>query len=100
MPQGEAGAAKSKDGTGLVNLGMAYATSGQYDKGISLIEQGITKGGLARLEEAKLHLGLVYFWAGQKDQAIKQLQTVQGADGIGDLARYWVMEINHPLLSK
>ena len=100
MPQGEASAAKSKDGAGLVNLGMAYATSGQFDKGISLIEQGISKGGLSRLEEAKLHLGIVYYWSGKKDQALKQLDTVQGTDGVSELAHYWKMQINHPLVAK
>ncbi|PRC93384.1 tetratricopeptide repeat protein [Solimicrobium silvestre] len=97
MQQGEASANKNKGGAGLVNLGMAYATAGQFDKAISLIEQGISKGGLTNLEDAKLHLGIVYYWAGKKDEAIKQLSTVQGADGTADLARYWVMQINHPL---
>lgn len=97
MDQGEASAGKSKDGAGLVNLGMAYATAGQFDKGASLIEQGISRGGVSRMEEAKLHLGLVYYWAGKKDEAIKQLSTVAGSDGTADLARYWIMQINHPL---
>ena len=97
MQQGEASASKSKDGSGLVNLGMAYATAGQFDKGASLIEQGISKGGVSRIEEAKLHLGLVYYWAGRKEDAIKQLATVSAADGTADLARYWTMQINHPL---
>ena len=97
MQQGEAGAAGAKAGTGLVNLGMAYATAGQPDKGAGLIEQGISKGGVSRIEEAKLHLGLVYYWAGKKEAAIKQLKTVQGSDGTADLARYWIMQINRPL---
>lgn len=97
MQQGEISAAKRKDGAGLVNLGMAYATAGQYDKAVSLIGQGIAKGGLARPDEAKLHSGLVYYWAGKKDAAIAQLNTVAGADGTADLARYWVMQIRHPL---
>jgi len=97
MQQGEAGAAKSKDGSALANLGMAYATAGQYDRGASLIEQGISKGGFARIEEAKLHLGLVYYWAGKKEEAIKQLKTVEGADGTAEIAQYWAMQISHPL---
>jgi hypothetical protein len=97
LDQGEVSANKSKDGNGLINLGMAFATAGQLDKGASLIEQGIAKGGLTKPEEAKLHLGVVYYWAGKKDAAIKQLQTVTGTDGTGDLARYWIMQINHPL---
>ena len=98
MQQGEIGANKSKDGTGLVNLGMAFATAGQFDKGVSLIEQGIAKGGLVHLEEAKLHLGLVYYWGGKKAEAIKQLATVEGTDGTADLARYWIEQFNHPLV--
>jgi len=97
MQQGEASASKSKDGSGLVNLGMAYATAGQFDKGASLIEQGISKGGVSRIEEAKLHLGLVYYWAGRKDDAVKQLATVEAADGTADIARYWIMQISRPL---
>jgi hypothetical protein len=97
MQQGEASANKSKEGNGLINLGMAFATAGQFDKGASLIEQGISKGGVSRLDEAKLHLGLVYYWAGKKDEAIKQLGTVEGADGTAELAKYWIMQINHPL---
>ena len=91
---------KSKDGTGLVNLGMAFATAGQFDKGASLIQQGITKGGMSRIEEAKLQLGVVYYWGGKKDQAIQQLKTVTGTDGTGELARFWLMQINHPLAEK
>lgn len=97
MQQDEANANKSKEGSALVNLGMAFATAGQFDKGASLIEQGISKGGVSRLEEAKLHLGLVYYWAGKKDAAIKQLSTVDGVDGTADLARYWIMQINRPV---
>ena len=100
MEQGEASASKSKDGTGLVNLGMAFATAGQFDKGASLIQQGITKGGMSRIEEAKLQLGVVYYWGGKKDQAIQQLKTVTGTDGTGELARFWLMQINHPLAEK
>ncbi|MDC8757417.1 tetratricopeptide repeat protein [Janthinobacterium fluminis] len=93
---GEAGAAKSKDGTGLVNLGYAYVTMDQFDKGIELIQKGIAKGGLKRPDDAKLRLGYSYAMAGRKDDAIKTLETVQGNDGLGDLARYWLLWINRP----
>lgn len=96
MQQGEVSAAKNKEGTGLVNLGMAYATAGQFDKGISLIEQGIAKG-LPRLEEAKLHLALVYYWAGKKEEAIARFNEIKGADGSGDIAHFWVLNIKHPM---
>ena len=34
-----------KSGDELVNVGYAYVTMGQVDKGVGLIEQGIAKGG-------------------------------------------------------
>ena len=97
MAQGEADAAKAKDGTGLINLGYAYVTTGQFDKGVALMEQGFAKGGLKRPEDAKLHMGIAYHLAGQKAKAFQTFHTVQGTDGSADLARYWLMLVNHPI---
>ncbi|MGB9990965.1 tetratricopeptide repeat protein [Massilia sp. SM-13] len=93
---GEASARKSKNGTGLVNLGYAFVTLGQFDKGIALIQEGIAKGGLQNAEDAKLRLGYSYAMAGRKEDAIKTLETVTGSDGRGDLARYWILWVNRP----
>ncbi|MDB5963363.1 MAG: hypothetical protein JWP59_4657, partial [Massilia sp.] len=35
--------------------------------------------------------------AGKKAQAITTLKGVGGNDGTADLARYWIMAINHPM---
>ena len=96
IASGEASAMKSKDGTGLINLGYAFVTMDQFDKGIDLIQKGIAKGGLKRPEDAKLRLGYSYAMAGKKDDAIKVLETVKGGDGVGDLARYWILWLNRP----
>ena len=71
IASGEASAAKSKNGAGLVNLGWAYSTMGQHDKAIGFIQQGIAKGGLKQPDEAKLRLGAALANAGPKDEAIK-----------------------------
>jgi tetratricopeptide (TPR) repeat protein len=92
----ESSARKAKNGTGMVNLGYAFVTMGQYDKGIQLIQDGIAKGGLKNAEDAKLRLGYSYAMAGKKEEAIKILETVQGADGRADLARYWILWVNRP----
>jgi tetratricopeptide (TPR) repeat protein len=94
IASGEAGAAKAKDGTGLVNLGYAYVTMDQFDKGLPLMEQGIAKGVAKRPEDAKLRLGAAYAMAGRKAEAIKTLQTVKGDDGSADLAKYWMQWVN------
>ena len=93
----EAEAQKAKDGTALVNLGYALVTAGQTDKGIAMIVEGITRGGLKRPDDARLHLGLAYLQAGKKADAIKTFKTVQGTDGTAELARYWIILTNRPL---
>jgi hypothetical protein len=99
IASGEASAAKSKDGTGLVNLGWAYVTMDQFDKGITLIEQGIAKGGMKRPEDAKLRLGMAYALAGRKADAAKVLESVKGDDGVTDLAKYWMLWVNRPAVA-
>jgi len=84
-------AAAQKDGTALVNTGLDYVGHGQAGKGVELIEQGLQKGGLKRPDDAKLHLGLAYLAAGQKDKAVQTFKTVQGTDGTADLARLWAL---------
>lgn len=96
---GEAAASKSKDGIGLVNLGYVFITMGQYDKGLELMNKGIAKGVAKNPEDAKLRLGYAYAIAGRKDEAAKILETIQGADGRGDIARYWLILPNRTAAS-
>jgi hypothetical protein len=85
------GAVTAQDGTGLVNVGFTYVSNGQFDKGLAMMEQGISKGGLKNPEDAKLHLGIAYLMVGQKPKAIQMFKTVQGADGTAELARLWIL---------
>jgi tetratricopeptide (TPR) repeat protein len=90
---GEASAAKSKNGAGLVNLGWAYVTMGQHDKGIGFIQQGIAKGGLKQPDEAKIRLAAAQAKAGRKDEAIKTFESVKAGGGLSDVARVWAMSL-------
>lgn len=92
IDQRAAAALANKDGNDLVQIGYAYATMGQADKGIALIEQGIAKGGLKRPEDAKLRLGLALLQSGKhKAKAVQVLRSVQGNDGAADLGRLWAL---------
>lgn len=93
---GEASAAKSKNGAGLVNLGWAYVTMGQHDKGIGFIQQGIAKGGLKQPDEAKIRLAAAQARAGRKDEAIKTFESVKAGGGLSDVARVWAMSLRQP----
>lgn len=92
LAQGEAQASAAKEGAGLLNIGYNYVLNGQNDKGLLLMEQGMAKGGLKRLEDARLHLGQAYLLAGQKTKAVQFFKTVQGQDGTADLARLWILQ--------
>jgi Flp pilus assembly protein TadD len=94
LAEAEAAEQKSKDGNVAVQLGYNLVNDGQFDKGIALIQTGITKGNLKNPEDAKLHLGMAYLQAGKKPEAIKVLKTVKGNDGTADLAHYWVTYAN------
>ncbi len=91
LDAGEAAARSAKTGVGMVNMGYNLVINAQADKGITLIEQGIAKGGLKALDEARLHLGMAYLQAGNKIKAAETFKTIQGTDGAADLGRLWLL---------
>jgi hypothetical protein len=93
----EAELVKAKDNDGLVALGYGLVQAGQSDKGLKMMEDAIKAGVTRNPEDAKLHLGQAYAVAGKKAQAISTLKGVGGKDGTAELARYWIMAINHPM---
>lgn len=85
----EAEARASREGDGLVRLGLAQAQRGEGAAGIKLIEEGIAKGNLKRPEDAKLYLGLAQHLSGDNAKAQATWRTVKGTDGAADLAGLW-----------
>lgn len=92
----ERAALANKEGNAAVNLGFAMSGAGMHDKAVSLIEQGMAKGGLRRPDEAGLHQGVALWRAGRKDDAVKAFGTVKGSDGSADLARLWSIFVALP----
>lgn len=93
----EAALVKAKDNDNLLAMGYGLVQAGQADKGLAMMNAAIKAGGLRNPEDAKLRLGEAYATAGKKQQAISTLKTVGGTDGTAELARYWIMAINHPM---
>jgi hypothetical protein len=81
----------AKDGNDLVKIGQNYVYEGQADKGLSLMEQGIKKGGLKRPDDAKLRLGEAQIYAGKRSAGVQTLKGVQGNDGTADMARLFAL---------
>jgi hypothetical protein len=91
----DAAAEADRDGNALFALGQTYASFGMYDKGLPMMEEGLRKDDLRHPEDAKLHLGLAYWAAGKKAQAINELKSVRGTDGTADLAQLWILRFRH-----
>ena len=85
-----------RQGDALVNTGHALVSAGRLDKGIALLEHGLTKGGLKRPDEARLHLGQAYLQSGNKARAIDSFRAVRGADEAVELARLWEIHARKP----
>jgi tetratricopeptide (TPR) repeat protein len=75
----------------LANTGFALATTGQFERGIALMQQAIAAGGLRRPGEVALNLGIAQLWAGQREAAVKSFASVQGSEGEPTLARIWAL---------
>jgi hypothetical protein len=89
-----ADAAKQKEGNDLIKVGTVYASMGQADKAVELIEQGIAKGGLKHPEDAKLRLALAMAQSPKtKSKALQSLRSVGGTDGTADVARLYTVAL-------
>ncbi len=93
LGQDDAQAASAKDGTVLFNTGFNYVLNGQSDKGLEMMESALKKGGIKRLDDARLHIGYAYHFAGQEAKAAHHFKSVQGNDGTAALARLWVLHV-------
>lgn len=89
--EAEKQAGTDKDGMALVNAGFNLVFEGQGPKGLAMMQQGMTKGGMKRPEDAKLHLAIGQLTAGDAAKALATLKTVGGTDGTADLARLWTL---------
>jgi len=97
QPALEAEAVKAKDADALANMGYALVSEGKADKGLALLDQAVKLGTAKNPEAVKLHQGIAQFIAGKKPAALATLKTVKGKEGTADLARYWTLNINHPM---
>lgn len=85
------------DANTLVNEGFNEVLNGRYDSGIPRMEKAIAKGGLKYPQDAQLHLGLAYLYAGRKAEALRTLKPLadSGNEGAARLARLWTLQARH-----
>ena len=87
-------AAAQKEGNDLIKAGTVYASMGQNDKAVELIEKGIAKGSLKRPDDAKLRLALALAQAPKtRAKGLQMLRSVTGSDGTADVARLYAVVV-------
>jgi hypothetical protein len=92
LAQSAAEAATQKEGNDLVKVGTVYASMGQADKAVELIEKGIAKGNLKRPDDAKLRLALAMAASPKtKAKGLQMLRSIGGSDGTADVARLYAV---------
>jgi tetratricopeptide (TPR) repeat protein len=96
MAGSERSAKAAREGDALVNLGFAYVAAGNVARGLPLMEAGIAKGNLRRIDDARLHHGIALWMAGKRDEAARAFGEVKGADGSAALARVWSLFARSP----
>lgn len=90
-PAAEEAASESRDGDGLVALGLVHVMRGDKAAGLKLVQAGMDKGQFKRADDTRLYQGLALYTAGEIDKANVAWRGVRGTDGAADLARLWLI---------
>ncbi len=94
LPSFEKEAAAMAGGEADVKLGYAYATYGEYEKGIEAIKRGLKKGKLKSEDEAHLLLGVTYFNAKKTSESLAQFKAVPADSKLSSIAKLWLIYLN------
>lgn len=70
-------------------LGEAYMGYGQYPQAIEALERGLKKGGVKKLDQAQIALGISYLRAEQVDKARAAFKQVPADAELGRIASLW-----------
>lgn len=79
----------AKDGNTLAGVGDVHASKQHWAAANAAYAQALAAGGLRREQEFRLHYAISLIKAGQKEQALQQLQAVQGDATAVEIAKLW-----------
>jgi tetratricopeptide (TPR) repeat protein len=79
----------AKDANTLASLADVYASQQKWRQSNDFYNKALAMGGLRREAETRLHAGLVLSKMGQKPEAVKMWDSVQGDPTAVDLAQLW-----------
>ena len=90
FPKQLAAAKAAPSGDALVKLGEELIGQGKAKDAVDLIQQGIAKD-KADMTNAQTRLGQAYLAAGEKDQAVRAFNKVQGTPNEMLVAKLWAL---------
>lgn len=79
----------AKDANTLASLADVYASKQKWNQSNDFYNKALAMGGLRREAETRLHAGLVLSKMGQKVEAVKMWDSVQGDATAVELAQLW-----------
>ena len=80
----------SDNGPMLVQLGDVLLSKGQWAESAEAYQKALSKGGLKREADARLHCGIALLKAKQVEQAKTMLQSVAGDPTVVQMAKLWI----------
>jgi len=81
LPGESTAAAKNAKGEVAVKVALGYYSTGDHEKAVEMVRLGITKGGVARLDDANLLLGAALMELDRRDEARAAFEAAAGAAG-------------------
>ena len=80
----------AKDANTLASLADVYASKKKWNQSNDFYKKALALGGLKREAEIRLHAGIVLSKMGQKVEAVKMWNSVEGDATAVDLAQLWI----------
>ncbi|NUZ04943.1 hypothetical protein HQN59_04125 [Schlegelella sp. ID0723] len=90
---GDAARTRAADADSRVAAALDRAYAGDAKAAAVAIRDALAGGGLKRPDDARLHLAIAQWLAGDRAGAIATFRAVGGSDGTADLARLWTLHL-------
>lgn len=90
IPAMEEAAAKSSEGELYARLGNIYLDNDDFNKAITAINKGLSRGGVKRADTARLVLGMAYFNTNQYEKAREAFTAAARDERSAAYAEQWI----------
>ncbi len=97
IPAMEQAAAKADNGELYARLGNIYLDGDQFNKAITAINKGLSKGGIKRPDQARLVMGMAHFNLGNYEKARDAFEAAGRDERSEEYSRQWIQYMESEL---